>query len=107
MKNSYLLYEGQSILLKSVPSPKERRFLDKEIVVEKIDNNKIIKAFVKETGEKVPFFIDSNLFKIEQYADGGMMAKGGEVLDDVEMYVKIHGYYPESVMALRGDGMGQ
>jgi hypothetical protein len=77
MKNSYLLYEGQSILLKTVPSPKERRFLDKEIVIEKIDNNKIIKAFVRETGEKVPFFIDSNLFKIEQYGDGGMMAKGG------------------------------
>ena len=28
----------------------------------KIDNNKILKAFVRETGEKVPFFIDSNLF---------------------------------------------
>lgn len=78
MKNSYLIYEGQSILLKTVPSPKERRFLDKEIVIEKIDNNKIIKAFVRETGEKVPFFIDSNLFKIEQYGDGGMMAKGGK-----------------------------
>ena len=73
MKNSYLLYEGQSILLKTVPSPKERRFLDKEIVIEKIDNNKILKAFVRETGEKVPFLIDSNLFKIEQYADGGMI----------------------------------
>jgi hypothetical protein len=80
MKNSYLLYEGQSILLKTVPSPKESRFLDKEIVIEKIDNNKIIKAFVRETGEKVPFFIDTNLFKIEQYAHGGMMAKGGKVL---------------------------
>ena len=33
------------------------------------------------------------------------MAKGG-VLSDVDMYVKIHGYYPEEVMALRGDGMG-
>ena len=71
MGNSYLLYEGQSILLKTVPSPKESRFLDKEIVIEKIDNNKILKAFVRETGEKVPFFIDSNLFKIEQYAEGG------------------------------------
>ena len=90
MKNSYLLYEGQSILLKSVPSPKERRFLDKEIVVEKIDNNKIIKAFVKETGEKVPFFIDSNLFKIEQYADGGMMAKGGmtDAIKKMRDYIK-------------------
>jgi hypothetical protein len=36
---------------------------------------------------------------------GGEMAKGG-VLSDVDMYVKIHGYYPEEVMALRGDGMG-
>jgi len=33
------------------------------------------------------------------------MAKGG-VLSDVDMYVKIHGHYPEGVMALRGDGMG-
>jgi hypothetical protein len=33
------------------------------------------------------------------------MAKGG-VLSDVDMYVKIHGHYPEEVMALRGDGMG-
>jgi hypothetical protein len=32
-------------------------------------------------------------------------AKGG-VLSDVDMYVKIHGHYPEEVMALRGDGMG-
>jgi hypothetical protein len=33
------------------------------------------------------------------------MAKGG-VLSDVDMYIKIHGHYPEEVMALRGDGMG-
>jgi hypothetical protein len=41
----------------------------------KLDNNKILEAFVRETGEKVPFFIDSNLFKIEQYAGGGSVKK--------------------------------
>ena len=34
------------------------------------------------------------------------MARGGELLSDVDMYVKIHGYYPMEVMAMRGDGMG-
>ena len=90
MKNSYLLYEGQSILLKTVPSPKERRFLDKEIVIEKIDNNKILEAFVRETGEKVPFFIDSNLFKIEQYADGGNLYS-----HQIGKYVRA--YYNETI----------
>jgi hypothetical protein len=100
MKNSYLLYEGQSILLKTVPSPKERRFLDKEIVIEKIDNNKILEAFVRETGEKVPFFIDSNLFKIEQYAKGGGMRtrrpkymKGGKIerlKERIPIQTKLH-----------------
>jgi hypothetical protein len=33
-------------------------------------------------------------------------ARGGELLSDVDMYVKIHGYYPMEVMAMRGDGMG-
>lgn len=39
--------------------------------------------------------------------EGGYMAKGGEILSDVDMYVKIHRYYPESVMVLRGDGIGK
>lgn len=63
-------YKGQSILLHTVPSPKYNRFLDTEIVIEKIDNNKIVKSFVRETGEKVPFIIDDR-FKKEQYAKGG------------------------------------
>ena len=33
-------------------------------------------------------------------------ARGGELLSGVDMYVKIHGYYPMEVMAMRGDGMG-
>jgi hypothetical protein len=77
MKNSYLLYEGQSRLLKTVPSPKERRFLDTELVIEKIAQKKILEAFVRETGDKVPFFIDSNLPKIEQDAKGGGDEKSG------------------------------
>ena len=66
----FLRYEGQSILLKSVPSPKYDRFLNTEIVIEKIHNNKIVKSFVKKTGEKVPFIIDDK-YKKEEYADGG------------------------------------
>jgi hypothetical protein len=73
-----LRYEGQSILLKSVPSPKEERFLDTEIVIEKIQNNKIVKSFVRNTGEQVPFVIDDQ-FKKEEYAKGGMMAHGGMI----------------------------
>ena len=75
-KGGSIGYEGQSIYLNSVPSPKEDRFLETEIVIEKIEGNKIVKSFVRKTGEKVPFIIDSK-FKVEQYADGGMMAKGG------------------------------
>jgi len=75
-KGGSIGYEGQSIYLNSVPSPKEDRFLETEIVIEKIEGNKIVKSFVRKTGEKVPFIIDSK-FKVEQYAKGGMMAKGG------------------------------
>jgi hypothetical protein len=76
-KGGSIGYEGQSIYLNSVPSPKEDRFLETEIVIEKIEGNKIVKSFVRKTGEKVPFIIDSK-FKVEQYAKGGMMAKGGK-----------------------------
>lgn len=69
-KGGEIGYKGQSILLHTVPSPKYNRFLDTEIVIEKIDNNKIVKSFVRETGEKVPFIID-DAFKKEQYAKGG------------------------------------
>jgi len=68
-KGGSLKYEGQSILLKTVPSPKEDRFLDTEIVIEKISNNKIVKSFVRKTGEQVPFIIDEK-FKKEEYATG-------------------------------------
>lgn len=34
-------------------------------------------------------------------------ARGGRVLSDVDMFLEIHGYYPESVMVMRGDGMGK
>lgn len=40
-------------------------------------------------------------------AVAGQMARGGELLSDVDMYVKIHGYYPMEVMAMRGEGIGQ
>jgi hypothetical protein len=69
--------EGQSILLKSIPNPTYERFYNKEVVIEELKGNKITKAFVRSTGEKVPFVIDLNTFKVEKYADGGMMADGG------------------------------
>jgi hypothetical protein len=65
-------FVGQHILLLSVPSPKEDRFYNKEVIIEEIKNNKITKSFVRKTGEKVPFVIDSK-FRIEQYANGGFM----------------------------------
>ena len=49
--------------------------------------------------------IDRKPKNYPKLAEGGMMKDGGRVLDDVEMYVMIHGYYPESVMASTGDGM--
>ena len=65
--------EGQSILLKSIPNPIYERFYNKEVVIEELNGNKITKAFVRNTGEKVPFVIDLNTFKVEKYASGGMM----------------------------------
>ncbi len=62
---------GQSILLKSIPNPTYERFYNKEVVIEELKGNKITKAFVRSTGEKVPFVIDLNTFKVEQYAKGG------------------------------------
>jgi hypothetical protein len=100
-KGGFLRYEGQSILLKSVPSPKEERFLDTEIVIEKIQNNKIVKSFVRNTGEQVPFVIDDQ-FKKEQYAKGGMIYKNwdmqnGEVTYKGKFVTRYH--YDNSVDA--------
>jgi hypothetical protein len=53
-----LLYKGQSLYLKTVPSPKYDKFLNVEIVAEQIKGNNIVKAFVRKTGEIVPFTID-------------------------------------------------
>ena len=80
------LGEGSSIMITELPkaisginSP-YNKFLNKEIVIEEIkpDSTQITKAFLRETGEEVPFVIDTYNSIVEKYADGGMMAKGGD-----------------------------
>jgi hypothetical protein len=94
VRNSILLYEGQSLLLQSVPSPKEKRFLNKEIVVEKIYGNKIVESFLRETGEKVPFVIDPYEYKMEQYAKGGgIRIKNGQTYDYGRVWTNDHNQF--------------
>jgi hypothetical protein len=59
------IYEGKSILLLSVPSPKFEKYYNKEVVIEKIEGDKITKSFLRSTGEKVPFVIDSKFAFID------------------------------------------
>ena len=68
-------YKGQSIILNSVTTPNEDRFLGKEIIIEKVEDDKIIKSFVRSTGEKVPFVIDSKKYSFTNYANGGFVSK--------------------------------
>ena len=94
-KNNCLInsfYEGQSIILSTDDAyfnrmTKEMKrftmpFYNKELVIEKIIKDKpynFAKAFVRETGVKVPFDIKLNERYVQQYAKGGEMAEGGEV----------------------------
>jgi hypothetical protein len=89
---SDMFYEGQSIFYPSTKNTKLdksvrnniNKYADKELVIEKIEKDtpyNTAKCFVRATGEKVIGDITLNPRAVKQYADGGMMAKGGEVLD--------------------------
>ena len=93
LKGGKAITEGSSIKINVLSGAladeptKYNKYKGKEIVIEEIkpDSTKITKSFVRSTGEKVPFVIDTYTFNIEQYANGGMMAKGGDV-GKVQMY---------------------
>ena len=93
LKGGKAITEGSSIMINVLSGAladeptKYNKYKGKEIVIEEIkpDSTKITKSFVRSTGEKVPFVIDTYTFNIEQYANGGMMAKGGDV-GKVQMY---------------------
>jgi len=57
--------------------------------------------FKEVKDKRKPYKKQGYWLNVEDYA------RGGELLSDVDMYVKIHGYYPMEVMALRGEGIGQ
>ena len=81
-------YEGQSIIYDRITSPSLmkalpnwNKYADKELVIEEIEFDtpyKRAKVFVRSTGEKVPFSVFLN-DSVHQYANGGMMAKGGRL----------------------------
>lgn len=75
-------YEGQSILLTNTSSPIRHRFIGKELVLEKKQPNGGFSAFVRNTGEKVPFDIFSDDF--EQYAKGGSLSSIKEEYEENE-----------------------
>jgi hypothetical protein len=75
-------YEGQSIYIKPIvyseelkkALPNYNNYSNKELVIEKIKYDtpfKRAEAFVRETGEKVPFDIFLNNQNVKQYANGG------------------------------------
>jgi len=70
-------YEGQSILLTNTSSPIRHRFIGKELVLEEKQPSGGFSAYVRNTGEKVPFDVFPDDF--EQYKKGGMMTDGGEI----------------------------
>jgi hypothetical protein len=81
-------YEGQSIKLKPIVHseelkkalPKYNDYADKELVIEEIEYDqpfKRAKAFVKATGEKVPFDIFLNNSNVKQFANGGGLKQKG------------------------------
>jgi hypothetical protein len=60
------------------------KYANQELVIEKIIENKpynLARVFVRSSGEKLPFeFVLNPKLKegLKQYADGGMMARGGK-----------------------------
>lgn len=79
--NQGRFYEGQSIIIKKITTPslikalpQWNNYADKELVIEEIEydtpHKKVTKAFVRKTGEKVPFNIYLN-GSVSQYANGG------------------------------------
>ena len=83
-------YEGQSVIYPNFIDKKmnksvrnvHNKFANKELVIDKITIDKpynTAKVFDRNSGEKAPFDLILNPKYVQQYADGGMMAKGGEV----------------------------
>jgi len=83
-------YEGQSVIYPRINDSKmdnsvrnvHNKFANKELVIDKITIDKpynTAKVFDRNSGEKAPFDLILNSKYVEQYADGGMMADGGEV----------------------------
>jgi len=97
-------YVGQSVIMNDTNSSYKRMtkdirkivspYINKELVIEEIINNKpynLAKAFVRSSGQKVPFEIKLNEKYIEQYANGGGVGDLiiSEIVDDeIRIYEK-------------------
>ena len=95
-KGGNVFYEGQSVMFPTLKNTRVlksteklfNQYANKELVIGKIESGKPYdnaEAFVKSTGEKVPFTFVLNPKYIFPYNDSGMMAKGGKIRewDDV------------------------
>jgi DNA repair protein RadC len=89
-KGGIVFYEGQSVMFPLTKNTRLDRsvknlfnqYANKELVIGKIESGKPYddaEAFVKSTGEKLPFTLTLNPKYLFPYKDGGVMAKGGGV----------------------------
>ena len=89
-KGGNVFYEGQSVMFPLTKSTRLDRgvknlfnqYANKELVIGKIDSNNPYdnaEAFLKSTGEKVPFTLTLNPKYLFPYEERGVMAEGGFV----------------------------
>jgi hypothetical protein len=87
---SNMFYVGQSIFFPITNNRKldksvrnfTNKYAERELVIEKINDGKpynTAKVFDRKTGDKLPFEVSLNPRYVQQYADGGIMANGGEL----------------------------
>lgn len=89
-KGGNVFYEGQSVMFPLTKSTRLdrgvknlfNRYANKELVIGKIDSNNPYdnaEAFLKSTGEKVPFTLTLNPKYLFPYEESGVMAEGGRL----------------------------
>lgn len=89
-KGGMTFYVGQSIIYPNFIDKKmdksvrdiHNKFANKELVIDKIKIDKpfnTAKVFNRSSGEKAPFDLILDSKFVEQYEDGGMMARGGVI----------------------------
>jgi predicted ABC-type ATPase len=97
-KGGIVFYEGQSVMFPPTKNTRLNRnsknffnqYANKELVIGKIESGKPYdeaEAFVKSTGEKVPFTLRLNPKYYFPYEESGVMADGGRLLTTRERYI--------------------